>query len=56
MHPLLLLSVGALVLGWVSFGSRNDKSVILLTAACIISVVHLLTVIGEVIEATMMRE
>ena len=51
---LFALSLSAVVLGWVSFGVKKDKSILLLVSACVLSAILVVTVVGELIEGAMM--
>lgn len=51
---LFALSLSGVVLGWVSFGVKKDKSILVLVSACTLSAILLLTVVGELIEGAMM--
>lgn len=51
-----VLTVVAILLGWVSIGLRRDKSVLLLIGTCMVSGILLLAVLGEGIESIMMSQ
>jgi len=51
---LITLSLVALILGWVSFGFKKDRSIMLLIAASLMTAIIALAAVGELIEALIM--